>query len=270
MKHLLIILAVLALAVPAMAATPIADMVGANYTFRASGDLCSATLFDRAERWVLTNHHCIESATRIIEQDDVQADGTVRKVRRVFYDEVTLSQPAYGPDGRVGELTLRARVLAFSKQKDLAVLQVLSETTALPGSAKIPPDDYRLQQGQVVYAIGNPAGMDNTLTRGIVSHLYREHRWGPDQVARYIQTDATIIGGSSGGALYDEEGLLIGVPAAGYRGAQINFAIPIFEVKTFLRDNGFARAWDPKAPTRAEWLEEQKRKAKEREKPEGK
>ncbi len=247
---------------------PVERMIGANFIFRSDMALCSATLFYAPERWVLTNHHCIENSIRIVDREEVQNDGTVKKVKRVFYDEITLSQPAYGDKGRVGELTLRARVLEFDKTHDIAVLQIISETTPLPHVAQIPDDTYKLRQGQTVFAIGNPAGLENTLTKGILSHLYREHRWSADQVVRYIQTDATIAGGSSGGSLYDEHGFLIGVPAAKKPGAELNFAIPISDVKAFLRSRGFAKAWDPTAPTRAMWLEEQKKKAKEQAKSE--
>lgn len=268
MKKLLSALAlVLALSVPAFAAPPFARMLGANFVFRAQSDvgstLCSATLFTKVERWVLTNYHCIEDSVQIVERDVVAPDGTVKKVRVVTYGEITLSQSAYSPDGKVGELTLRARILSFSRQTDLAVLQILSETTELPFVAQLPPDSYTLRQGQTVYGVGNPLGLENSLSKGILAHLYREHRWDADQTAKYIQTDATQTGGSSGGALYDDDGMLIGVPSAGYRGVSINFAIPITEVKKFLRANGFASAWDVSAPSRDEWIKESERKAKE-------
>lgn len=243
----------------AAALPPIERMVGANFVFRGTDTLCSATLFSTKERWALTNYHCIEDSIRVIEQDDVKADGSVRKVRRIFYDEVTLSQSAYGSGRKVGELTLRAKILDFDKPRDLAVLQIMSETTPLVYAAQIPSDKYQMIQGQVVYGVGNPIGLENTITRGVLSHLYREHRWEPDRVSQYIQTDATTAGGSSGGALYDEGGNLIGVPAAGYRGVAINFAIPITEVKTFLRDKGFASAWDSEALSREEWVKQQKK-----------
>jgi len=238
----------------------IEQIVNSNYILRSENNLCSATLISQEYRWVLTNQHCIESSVQFIEQEVVAPDGTVKKVRKVFYGEITLSQPAYGQGTRVGEVSLRAEILAFDKSKDLAVLRILSETTQLPKGAKIPPDDYKLRQGQTVFAVGNPIGLENTVTKGIINHLYREHKWSSDRVARYIQTDAAITGGSSGGALYDENDYLIGVPSAGYNGVALNFAIPYNEFKKFLKENGFERAWNPNAPTREEWLKKKEDK----------
>lgn len=243
-------------------ADPIKQMVDDNYVFRTSDELCSATLFSQEYRWVLTNYHCIEGIVSVVEKEEVQADGTVKKVQRVFYGDVTLSQPAYSLTGKVGEITLNAEVLAFSKDFDLAVLRIRSETTTLPPSAKIPPDSYKLEQGQPVYAVGNPAGLENTVTKGILNNLYREYRWSDDRLARYIQTDATIFAGSSGGALYSVDGFLIGIPSAGYRGVSVNFAVPFDVFKTFLRAAGFARAWDPAAPTRDDFLKAKADEAK--------
>lgn len=266
MKRLLawtLLAATLVLATPALAAN-VPAMVEANYVFRSGINLCSSTLIHKEDRLVLTNYHCIENAINTVEREEVQPDGTVRKVTRVSYDEVTLSQPAYGPTGKVGELTLRAEILAFSRKGDLAIMRILSETTPLPTAAKLPPDGYKLAQGQVVYGVGNPVGLDNTVTKGIISHLYREHRWESDVVAKYIQTDAAIAGGSSGGALYSDDDFLIGIPSAGYRGAALNFAIPFTEFKKFLRDNGFERVWNPQAPSREQFLETQKAKDNKR------
>lgn len=245
-------------------AADVPTMTNANYLFRSNGVLCSSTLFDLTERWALTNYHCIDDAIRTVEREVVAPDGTVKKISKIVQNEVTLSQPAYGPRGRVGEVTLTAEILAFDKDKDLAVLRILSETTPLQASAKIAPDGYKLAQGQVVWAIGNPVGLENTVTRGVVSHLFREVDMGGDYKARFIQTDATITGGSSGGALYSDDGYLVGVPSAGYRGVAINFAIPFDVIKKFLRDNGFARAWDPSAPSRDDFLKTAKDKAEKK------
>lgn len=236
-------------------AADVSTMVNANFVFRHDNALCSSTLISAEHRWALTNWHCVDSAIRFADREEVQPDGSVKAVKRVVYDTVTLSQPAYGSAGRVGELTLTAEILAFDKARDLAVLRILSETTPLGPAAKLPPSSFKLAPGNTVWAVGNPVGLENTITRGVISHLFREIEVaGLEAKMRYIQTDAAITGGSSGGSLYSDEGFLIGVPSAGYRGVALNFAIPYFIIQKFLLDNGFGRAWDPSAPSREEHL----------------
>lgn len=127
----------------------------------------------------------------------------------------------------------RAELVGAFPDRDLAVLRIAAPAgrlKALPlGSSR------ELQVGQKVYAIGNPFGLDQTLTTGIVSALNREI----DSVTRrtirgVIQTDAAINPGNSGGPLLDSAGRVIGVNTAIYSpsgaSAGIGFAIPIDEV----------------------------------------
>lgn len=211
-------------------AADVTKMVGANFLLAVKGDpICSAT---KLANTVLTNYHCIDGAVVTMERDEQQADGTYKKVTRAFYEPVTLLQHVYSDKGIVGRLEYRAEIVAFDMTADLAILKVLGDVT-FPHTAALPPAGYKLAQGQEVWAVGNPALLENSITRGVLSHLYREHRWSADQVARYIQTDAAISGGSSGGALYSAEGYLIGVPSAGYRGAALSFAIPFTRIQEF-------------------------------------
>jgi S1-C subfamily serine protease len=117
--------------------------------------------------------------------------------------------------------------------RDLAVLRIGAPKAKLP---PIPVGTSRdLIVGQRVYAIGNPFGLDQTLTTGIVSALNREIESTNERIIRgVIQTDAAINPGNSGGPLLDSAGRLIGVNAqiASPSGASagIGFAIPVDEV----------------------------------------
>jgi serine protease Do len=107
-----------------------------------------------------------------------------------------------------------------SPEHDLALLKVDSVyTKALKRGSK-----ERLKQGQAVYAIGSPLGLDNTVTSGIFS-AYRKIA-GHNET--YLQVDAAINPGNSGGPLIDKEGYVLGVNTLGVRQAKgIGFAIPI-------------------------------------------
>ena len=148
-----------------------------------------------SEGYVLTNHHVIEAA------DDI---------------EVALN------DGR----QVKARQVGADPESDLAVLKV--DLKNLPAVTFGRPEQVNV--GDVVLAIGNPFGVGQTVTMGIVSGLGRSHL-GINTFENFIQTDAAINPGNSGGALVDTQGNLIGVNTlifsrtGGSMG--IGFAIPV-------------------------------------------
>lgn len=125
--------------------------------------------------------------------------------------------------------TYSASLVGGSPEHDLAVLRVQS---SLDAPTPIPLGSSEdLKVGQKVYAIGNPFGLDYTLTTGIISALDRSLREETGQTIRdLIQTDAAINPGNSGGPLLDSAGRLIGINTAIYSpsgvSAGIGFAVP--------------------------------------------
>jgi S1-C subfamily serine protease len=123
-----------------------------------------------------------------------------------------------------------ARLVGYAADKDLAVLKV-----DVPKSGLNPIDIGKssdLQVGQSVFAIGNPFGLDQTLTTGVISGLGREILSVTQQpIQGVIQTDAAINPGNSGGPLLDSAGRLVGVNTAIYSPsgtyAGIGFAVPV-------------------------------------------
>ncbi|UBS32864.1 trypsin-like peptidase domain-containing protein [Altererythrobacter sp. N1] len=124
-----------------------------------------------------------------------------------------------------------ARLVGASPQDDLAVLKIGGAGFSSPAQVPIRTSG-ELQVGQNVFAIGNPFGLDWTLTKGIVSALDRSlpNENGPD-IRHLIQTDAAIKPGNSGGPLLDSAGRLIGINTAIYSpfgaSAGIGFAVPV-------------------------------------------
>jgi S1-C subfamily serine protease len=130
----------------------------------------------------------------------------------------------------------KADVLDKDESNDLALIRIR------PKSANIPflrmGDSDKLQVGQKVLAIGNPFGLDGTLTVGIISSIGREIRVDETRTLEgLLQTDAAINPGNSGGPLLDSQGFVIGVNTAIYgQGGNIGigFAMPITRTKALL------------------------------------
>ncbi len=127
----------------------------------------------------------------------------------------------------------KAKLIGQDKESDLAVIKI-DANNLLP--IKIGNSDY-LEVGDVVFAVGNPFGVGETVTQGIVSAL-NKNRVGINQYENFIQTDASINPGNSGGALVDSRGALIGINSAilSHSGssAGVGFAIPVDMVKNIV------------------------------------
>lgn len=130
----------------------------------------------------------------------------------------------------------RAKFVGGDQKKDIAVLKLIETPKDLkpisPGDSKV------LQVGQKALAIGNPLGLDHTLTTGTVSALERSIKgYGGVSINGMIQTDASINPGNSGGPLLDSQGKLIGINTIIYNGGGVGassglgFAIPVEIVK---------------------------------------
>ncbi len=155
----------------------------------------------RSDGVIVTNHHVVDGGQEIM---------VVLSDRREF----------------------PAKVLLDDARADLAVLQIDAKGERLPTLAI--DDSANLQVGDLVLAIGNPFGVGQTVTNGIVSALART-QVGASDYSFYIQTDAAINPGNSGGPLVDMDGDLIGLNTAILSGsgssAGIGFAIPAAMVR---------------------------------------
>ena len=162
---------------------------------RMTQSLGSGVIIDAKNGYVLTNNHVIDKA-----------------------DEITVTLK----DGR----TFTAKLVGKDPEADIAVIRIQPDNlTAVPIG-----DSTRLQVGDFVVAIGNPFGLGQTVTSGIVSALGRTGL-GIEGYEDFIQTDASINPGNSGGALVNLRGELVGINTAilapGGGNVGIGFAIPI-------------------------------------------
>lgn len=137
------------------------------------------------------------------------------------------------------QTTWEADLVGYAREKDLAILRIKAPRDKLVPIPLGTSED--LMVGQSVFAIGNPFGLDQTLTTGIISALGREIKSRSGTPIRdVIQTDAAINPGNSGGPLLDSQGRLIGVntaiysPSGAYAG--IGFSIPVDQVNWVVSD----------------------------------
>ena len=168
-----------------------------------------------AQGLILTNNHVVSAADEI---------------------EVALG------DGR----KMSAKVVGTDPETDLAVIKV--DAKNLPAITFASSD--KVNVGDVVLAIGNPFGVGQTVTQGIVSALGRNHL-GINTFENFIQTDASINPGNSGGALIDTSGNLVGINSAIYSRSGgsmgIGFAIPVSLAQQVMqqiaKDGSVTRGW---------------------------
>jgi serine protease Do len=176
---------------------------------------------------IVTNAHVVVGATRVQVQLSFPDRSPGRSIVR--------------PPGKI----LAARVLGMDLETDLALLKI--EATKLPFLDLADSDDVR--QGQLVLALGNPWGLENSVTMGVISAVARQLR--PDDRVIYLQTDAPINPGNSGGPLIDVEGNVIGIctmiasQSGGNEG--LGFAVPsniVRSVTDQLRHGGVVHRGD--------------------------
>lgn len=148
--------------------------------------------------YILTNYHIIESSV------DPKYEGYSR---------------VYVIPGTDDSIRFVAKVIGYDSVFDIALLKIEKKMD----SYVIFGDSDILHQGETVVAIGNPIGLTNTVTSGVVSSIDRPFL----QIGNIIQIDAALNPGNSGGALINKDGYLIGIAFAGFLNFEnLNFAIP--------------------------------------------
>ena len=173
-----------------------------------STSLGTGFLIDR-DGYIITNNHVVDQATEVI---------------------VTL----------MDHRQFRAKIVGKDQKLDLALLQIRDKEQKVPAdlSPVIMGDSEKVRIAESVFAVGNPFGLQHTVTAGIISAKNRTIGIGPFD--NFLQTDASINPGNSGGPLFNFKGEVIGINAvifskSGQSGG-LGFAIPINEAKAILGD----------------------------------
>ena len=175
---------------------------------RKQTSLGSGFIFDK-DGYAITNNHVVDQASEVL---------------------VTLSD----------QRQFKAKIIGKDDKMDLALIQVRDNNGHVPQDLKpvLLGDSDQVRIAETVVAVGNPFGLQNTVTRGIISAKNRSIGLGPFD--NFLQTDASINPGNSGGPLFNQDGKVIGINSAirseTGQSSGLGFAIPINEAKKLIPD----------------------------------
>ena len=210
---------------------------------------CSGTLIDIKNKYILTAAHCVADQYETLEREVVGDDNKVKieKYRRLIDGSVT--QLEFSNNETVRTTIFRVGLKAVDKDVDLAVVQVNGELPNTTAAALAEREPVRGEKG---FVVGNPMGsLYSSVGAGLVASNDRtygllnleEHPHG-----RLMQISAGVVGGNSGGAVYNEDGQLVGVPVLANRQNEvIGFAVPLDVIKAFLKDKRLDGTVNPPA-----------------------
>jgi serine protease Do len=176
---------------------------------RKQSSLGSGFIIDKAEGYVLTNDHVIEHATEV---------AVILNDKRSF----------------------KAKIIGKDQKMDLALLQIRGDDHKVPSDLVAVPlaDSDKVRIAEPVFAVGNPFGLQHTVTVGIISAKNRTIGLGPFD--NFLQTDASINPGNSGGPLFNMKGEVVGINSVIFsrtgQSGGLGFAIPINEAKRIVPD----------------------------------
>jgi len=175
---------------------------------RKQTSLGSGFIIDK-DGFILTNNHVVDRATEVVV---------------TLYDK----------------RQFRAKIIGKDQKMDIALIQIRDKDHHVPDALQPVPlaDSDKVRIAESVFAVGNPFGLQHTVTAGIISAKNRTIGQGPFD--NFLQTDAAINPGNSGGPLFNSKAEVIGVNTMIYSNVQqsagVGFAIPINEAKVLLSD----------------------------------
>lgn len=202
---------------------------------------CSGTIISQKARLILTAAHCVSEAysTKTITEVDPNT-GEIREKRVETKRYMDVWQNVYQDYEVVSSMHFAAKPIARDATLDIAIIQVIDSKWTPGLAAPFAPKEWKIKRGQTIYVVGNPAGiLDGSVSKGIVSQTQRKLQVSVSDPTPYFQVDAAIIGGNSGGAVYNENGEIIGVVSAAMRSSTIGFAVPVQFVRDILVRAGF-------------------------------
>ena len=210
-------------------------------------DNCSGTLIDDKNFYVLTANHCVTDQYETVEVEKIDENGVIKKEKVRRLKDGSVSQIDFDGAESIRTVTYKVRLVAVDKDVDLALLQVRSakmpNTVAAKFACKAPV------RGEPAYIVGNPRGvLYSNVVKGIVSSVQRTYEGihfsnysGADTKKPLMQISGGVIGGNSGGSVFNDRGEMIGVPVLANNYNEIlAWAVPLGSIRTFLESNKIA------------------------------
>jgi len=204
-------------------------------------NVCSGTVISVEKRLVLTAHHCITDNLHETTKKEVDPKtGEIRERKVVERASMFVEVRKHQEWDVVSFQRYEAKIVGYNDLADIAVLQVVDKDWKPLGEAPLAPDSYEYMRGKAVFAVGNPAiEFDSSVTTGIISAPARAVDFGNGIKFPLFQHSANTIGGNSGGAIYNDEGQIIGTVTGGIRGSDVSLSIPVSFTKALLKQLGF-------------------------------
>lgn len=202
---------------------------------------CSGTLISVSDRYVLTANHCVVDQYETVEVEKIDDKGVVTKEKQRRLKPGTVKQIYFAAGNEVRETTYRTKLKAVDRDKDLALLQIIADIPNSEASSLACDAPRRMD---TVFIVGNPMGsLYSSVVKGLVSSVQRDYGLirmdnGSNADETLMQVSGGVIGGNSGGAVYDDRGHLVGVSVMAHRVHEtLGFAVPLDRIKEFLKSN---------------------------------
>jgi S1-C subfamily serine protease len=211
-----------------------------NFVLGDGEGWCSGTLISKKYRLVITANHCVDQLLQSRTKKKIGPHGEVGEVEVEDRKNMVLTQRDYSDHDLVSSKSWIARIVDYNAVTDLALLQIKRKDIPQTIEAKILPEGRKVIAGMPVWGVGNPAMLDNSLLKGIISNTNRRINVAGEDTA-YNQFQMAIIGGISGGALLTDDLYYVGTIVAGIGGSDISLSIPIEAVRKILKKNCFAQ-----------------------------
>lgn len=196
------------------------------------GSGCSGTVI--SEKLVLTAEHCVSTSYTTYKEKQYNDDGTWKEVKKYRKVPLIVTKNIQDDRGVVGSMAAIATIKKKDDNHDLALVELKIN----PGWSHANVSEDRIWVGDEITIVGNPSGLEGTVTKGIVSAVKRDLSEFGAPNTKFTQISGGIYAGNSGGGVFNTKGDLVGVAVRGHRVAtHLGFAVDLDIIREFLKED---------------------------------